>query len=425
MKSFTLMPESRMDLLMKVAEDCIGLMGLDVEPNAALRKIATDHLLTDKEVELVSHAINNSRQLAQFEQSDADSRDKPFPLTNAELVNKDRYGPAGVDSDHAEQAKDQPDAVEIADKLQKEAAASNQDFGDYRRRTSRTLTEDSVRAQLGIPSLAKVASNALSPVHPAQAYDVGIDEARTRAASATDRAADLLRKVGSAFTHIIGPSFADFERVADASGVDATLVSAIYDDCDLAKYGAARWDARVKTARVYASQDLVNLVEMVKQASECVDDAASALAAKAAFEGYRDGILAKTAQVFSPGLSQEVEKGPQAYLGLGADPNKAVMDIAGEYQPEGSMADAILPNSVTQELKNVDTQSQLKELLQDQYIKGYSLPEVISAFNAAKSVNPNFGNAQMTSYVRQHLATDGGIPLELQARTAARPGDSE
>lgn len=430
MSDLKLMPEHRMDHLMKVAEECIGLISIDVEPNAALKKLATDNFLTDKEVELVSHAVNNSRQLAQFQQADAENRDKPFPLTNAKIVNERRYGTPGEMSADAKQTQDQPDAVGIADNVKKMASYS--ESVDYRLRISPTLDALAIREQLGVVSPPKVASVTLSSVHPSQAFLVGIDEARTRAAQSTDAAAGIIRKVASVFQKIVAPDFADFEKVAAAEGVCDELVQMVYDDGNLSKYGAQRMKESVKTARIYTTSEIVNLVDLLKQAQEHIDDAANALAAKTVLETHRKTALGKLASLFESniqvgpqGLSQEFEKAPGSFLGMGEDPNKAIMDIAGESKPEGYAPEASLSHDVSQELKNVDAQEQIQKLLDDPYIKGYDLPDIIDAFNAARSVNPTFGTAQLTSYVRQHLATGGGIPLELQARASRRSGEEE
>lgn len=422
MKPFTLMTDSRMDHLMKVAEDCIGLINLNVSPNAALKKLAEDSLLTDKEVELVSHAINNSRQLAQFESEASEKKDSPFVLTDAHLVNADRYGKASENSDSAEQTQDQPDAVEIDEKLQKEAAASLHDDGDYRLRPKVAFDVQALKAAFGVSEYKKMAYSSTSVIHPTQAFDVGIDEARTRAAGARDKALGLLRKVSNAFVSIYSPSFADFEKVAQVEEISPAIVDIIYNDANLGSLGVPRMVGGVKVARVYASQEIVDLVAMVKEAESYLDDAACTLAAKETLESHREQIR-KSASI--AGIGEELKAAPSAYTGLGEDPDSTIMDIAGESTPEGYTPNAQIPRRLSQEMKNFDTQSQLKSLMQDPYIGGYSAPEVIEAFNAARSVNPDFGEAQLTSYMRQHLATSGSVPLELQVRAGRQGGQQD
>jgi len=41
---------------------------------------------------------------------------------------------------------------------------------------------------------------------------------------------------------------------------------------------------------------------------------------------------------------------------------------------------------------------------------------VVDSYNRAMSVNPRFGEAELTSYIRSDLATEGGVPLDLQLR---------
>jgi hypothetical protein len=84
--SLKFMPDSRHDELIKAASECIDLMNMDISPNTALKKVAEDFGMNDKEVVLVSHAVNNSKQLAHLQSADKEDKGSPFPLTNAQAV---------------------------------------------------------------------------------------------------------------------------------------------------------------------------------------------------------------------------------------------------------------------------------------------------------------------------------------------------
>jgi len=59
-----LMSDERHEHLLKSAEETVGLMNIGIDPNAALAKVAEDKNLNDHEVDVVAHAVNNSKQLA-------------------------------------------------------------------------------------------------------------------------------------------------------------------------------------------------------------------------------------------------------------------------------------------------------------------------------------------------------------------------
>jgi hypothetical protein len=85
------MTDARQEFLIKAAEDTIGLMNVGVDPNAALAKVAKDSELNSKEVALVSHAINNSKTISHLTGSKPEDKEKPFTLTNADVVNRNLY----------------------------------------------------------------------------------------------------------------------------------------------------------------------------------------------------------------------------------------------------------------------------------------------------------------------------------------------
>ncbi len=100
---------------------------------------------------------------------------------------------------------------------------------------------------------------------------------------------------------------------------------------------------------------------------------------------------------------------------------ETLTDAFGEAGEAGNIQ-SILGQDVRQNLHNVRTQDRLQELMQDEVIGSYSIPDVVDAFNQALSVNPNFGHAELVSYIRHHLATQGGVGLDLQIRARPKPG---
>jgi hypothetical protein len=178
---------------------------------------------------------------------------------------------------------------------------------------------------------------------------------------------------------------------------------------------------------------MMGLLDRCVRADTLWKEAADYLAAKTVLEtryaeaqakvaGALDWAAGKNDQVAIDaslkGVGEALSTAPQDILGLGADPNATVMDAAGLSKPEGFEVNPSLDKTMRQDLANVDARGRLETLMQDNYISGHPLPEVIDAYNAAMSVNPQFGQAELTSYMRQHLASKGAVPLDLQVRAS-------
>ena len=99
---------------------CIDLMNIGSEPNSALRHVKKAFELNDNEVTLVSHAVNNSKQLSHLQNSDSKDKDKPFPLTSAEQVTgANSKADMDVSSDQSKAKEEQPRATSLAWPLQR------------------------------------------------------------------------------------------------------------------------------------------------------------------------------------------------------------------------------------------------------------------------------------------------------------------
>jgi hypothetical protein len=69
-------------------------------------------------------------------------------------------------------------------------------------------------------------------------------------------------------------------------------------------------------------------------------------------------------------------------------------------------------------MQNIDTRARLQSVMSDKYISGADLPDIIDAYNQAMSVNPRFGEAELVAYMRQALATNNAMPLDLLVRAS-------
>jgi hypothetical protein len=217
------------------------------------------------------------------------------------------------------------------------------------------------------------------------------------------------------------------------SGVSPETVDLVYAYGNLDRVNTKRANLQEKTARVHVTPRMMTIVEHCVRADTLWKEAADYLAAKTILEsryadaqaklaGGLDWAMGKNEQVkldgSLEGVGTALGTAPQSILGLGADPNAVVMNAAGLAKPEGFEANPMLDKTMRQDLANVDARGKLETLMQDHYISGHPLPEVIDAYNAAMSVNPQFGQAELTSYMRQHLASKGAVPLDLQVRAS-------
>jgi len=429
-----LMSDQRQAELFKAAEACVSLMNIGVTPNAALRKVADDSQLNDKEVVLVSHAVNNSKQLAHLQSMKAEDKESPFPLTNADVVTKERYSKDETKSRSAEQDADQPDALGIKENLDKIATANRETRSFHGSPKQASVTED-FRKTWGAEGVTKIADYVDPNPFAKIAYiRIGIDEAGTIAEGQQMEAAAILESLGREFRKTAAPDFKLFEKAAGIAGVSPDTLDLVYAYGSLEKAGHVRINEHEKTARLYVPADVMGLVERCVHADTLWKSAADYLAAKTLLEARYNAEYVKLAgggldwamgennnvklDASLAGVGEALGTAPQDLFGLGADPNATVMDAAGISKPEGFEASPSLDKTMRQDLANVDARSKLEGLMQDHYISGHPLPEVIDAYNAAMSVNPQFGQAELTSYMRQHLASKGAVPLDLQVRAS-------
>jgi hypothetical protein len=423
------MSDKRHDQLMKAGEDCIEMMNIGVHPDSALKKVAEDCCMTDKEVTLVSAAVNNSKQLAHLQTADAADKDKPFTLTNAESVIGAR-SKADLDTlaDSSEAKQDQPDAVEIAKKI----AAANETYVEkrnYRKSASDDL--DIIREAWGVKAEARPVCNDKNPYHEAGQWKVAAEQASEEATKARDEAYSCLDKVASAFTRLDAPSWAEFEKVAQNLEIEPLIVDAVYE---LAGLECPR-HAKVASGRLFIDRKMSNLVELVKTANKAMQASSDWLAVK-------ELNLAKVAQLHSKLAGDKGEGGGAsrflAPLAVGSAVGSAlkgtqdsladVVDMGGEAKDVFSATggiDAVIPaseasldQSSRQSITNSHSKATVEKLLKDTYIGKHDLPDIVEAYNKAMSVNPRFGDAEVAAFVRQDLATKGAIPLDLMIRAS-------
>jgi hypothetical protein len=437
------MSDDRHAQLVKAAEDCIGLMNIGVDPDAALYKLAEDTVMTDKEVELVSHAVNNSKQLAHLQISDSEDRGKPFVLTNVNKVLELRKETNDRGRNASDQKKDQPDAVEIKKNLDKTAvAASYVEKSDYRKVASEKAD---LRALWDIKPVELQKYECDFPYAEAQQLKLAADEAALQYLKARDEACAVVDELVYEFRKTAAPKFEVFEKAALACGVSPEYLDIIYNTAGLEKFNEKRGSAETK--RQYISAELMELVKKAEHGDSCWQHAASCAAAKNVMIDRKNEAIAqvnKTAadkggadsnSFFMDPVSIKAEMStsglgdlgslPSSFIG-GMDPSAMASELGGLTPSDIKAGPATLDHSTRQTMKNIQGRTAIESLMQDQYVKGHSIADVVDAYNRAISVNPGFGEAELKSFIRQDLATRGAVPLDLMLRASKnRSDDSE
>jgi hypothetical protein len=410
------MSDARQETLIKSAEAVLDLMKLDVAPNAALKKIAAEEQLNAKEISLVSSAVNNSQTLAQLQTKRDGEKHYNFPITNAKTVVNDLFP----------DAKDELSQSAIDRRLDKKAVDESYfDYTDYRFDHDQAVRD--FRSSFQVQKTASVAHDRPD----FEGMRLKIEEAQVGFTAARDAADVALGKVAHAFRLTDAPKFDRFEKIARTAGVTEALIDMVYVLGNLESIGQRRGNVkeastlRATPVEYRILQDIVHADTMWKQAADylavadlCKEELA------AAEKSYYSVKQAMEASIEAP-IRTDMSSAHFDNLlssGLGGENiHDSVLDVAGIRGGTSSgkeLPKSPLPTSVQQGLKNYETRSAIEKLMADPYVGKHDLPDVIDAYNRAISVNPRFGEAELTSYIRNDLATEGGVPLDLQLRAS-------
>jgi hypothetical protein len=427
-----LMSDTRHEQLIKAAEHTLELMGAGVEPTAALYKVAKDEGLNKNEVQLVSSAVNNSKTIATLQTREPEDRAKPFPLTNAETVVNELFPEMKEElSDDAKQRQGKDDHPAAKTPNAKEAQDSYYDFNRYD-----FSPEDEI-----LTYRAKVAEAKVAAKPDLEANRIQLEEARIGWTAARDAAETSLSKVAHAFRLADAPAFERFEKICNHAGVTPELVDMVYTLGNLASVGCRRAGQMTKEAStIRALPNEYRLLQEIVRADEMWKQAADYLAVRMILE---DKNQADTREVFQLKEAKDTDdSGVEVTMKVdpsegwrGSFDNIVSEGITGGTMPEDVMRAAGLhgegataPKSplevnARQQLQNIQARESLENVMQDPFIGKHPLPQVIDAYNRAISVKPSFGAAELASYIRQDLATEGGVPLDLQLRASKGKGD--
>lgn len=454
--TLSFMPDSRQDVLVKAAKDCISLMNVGSDPNESLYKVAEDAGLNDNEVVLVSHAVNNGALLGHLQEADEDHKGDSFPLTNAKVVIEKREKELRTPQS-TKDLETKPDALDIKDEIAKEASFIER--VSYRKIAS--VSVEDIRAELSIPHAIDLPSAELDhPLAAEQRIKTAMDEASARYTSYYGQAAALVDSLCGEFAKLSAPKFAAFEEAALAAGASGDLVDLIYANGALEGIGQTRLAKTASARTVVVSPAVGRLVEDCVRANTFMKHASDALVeleqlreefnkvcVKAAAEDEKkqkgpDGYDRMVGDAFPVWNTASVDISPDKQLAALENAGRAPMDL---FSQEGTneitgLANAAIGNvgptssieskgvqdlggSFNQSMENIDTAATVQRLMNDDFIKGHSVAEVVEAYNDALSVNPSFSETELKAYIRQHLASQGAMPLDLMLRARQKgPG---
>lgn len=423
-----LMPEARQHSLVKAAEECIDLMNVGVTPNAALKKVAADFGMNDKEVTLVSHAVNNARQLAHLQSSSGEDKAKAVPLTNADEV----IG-ANADSDLDTLTVNSAAAAEQlgAENKAKKTASALDSYSvrkSYRVAHGEMSDLDIVKAAFAIEGVASTPVTDLSnPFNSVAPLKLAAEEARTQATRFRDAANDGIEKVASEFIRADAPSFELFEVAAKTAGVSEDVIDLIYAYGPEAIDVPRASDVKVASDRLYVSSDVYRLVKAAQTIDVNWATAAEHMAQQMNLEsqlkeaevklGFGIADLSAISEMGAK-TTRDALNDTKGLLGLGEDPGTLLTGAAGAMDPEVPKKDADIHLKVRQELENSAARGRIESLMRDPFVGKHPLPDIVEAYNHAMSVNPQFGEAEVGAFVKQQLASRGAMPLDLLLRAS-------
>lgn len=409
------------------------------------------------------------------------------PPTNADQFTGSRYGTQEQRSDTAELGAEKGrDAIQIKDQLDKKSSyiprRTEPDYEKILREGWGLSREKVAAAQIPSQPDPNLRDRALTKLNHA------IEECRTQAYGARDKCARALDAIAIEMRKFDAPRWSSVEKIAWVQGVEPAFLDLCYNRVEPERWGPGERADLTKVAhprRLYASDreqalaaQIVDACRLFKESADCMaamrllqEKLAQLSPAPTAMNQVGEatqlpgqsmtgqpvaGDLQDMPSILSDaGATQlageenpELEELAPAGTKIGAmfsanvDPGsigRALHDAPAEFfaSPDvmqqalgegGEPGDiqTIIGQDARQGVRNVQARNQLQELMQDDVIGSYSIPDVVEAYNHALSVNPQFGHAELVSYIRHHLATQGAVGLDLQIRarpktTAARP----
>lgn len=468
-----LMSRSRHQALVKAAELCVELMENGADAIEAMKKAARDYNLNQNEIRLVSHAINNSRQVANLQ--DGESRLNEFSLIDPDAVyrqldEEDRQ-PVSVSkikkaalihassqnvfagqNDHSVDDSEQNDSADLInvenmgffDRTNDDDTNEADDeeptsliAGEKIRRARNDLIKSSeyhaiLSKVFAIPAQTVIVETYVEPVDPEHVYRHAIDSAREKYAEARDIMYEAIDRIHAAFDHAeIDPhrliylckeaGISDFVLKVIAAPVMGRLTEAGF----------------VKVAsQVYAhlaSEDEFAFVQLAKLAEDMYEAASS----WEAVHRHLKNELAAAEQSFMIGnLSASSIFASDVFQKKTAE--AAIDDKSASFSSwfntiPGNKYDFVAEKKYkpTEEYKYdeemVNHYLQLQEVFADEVIRKYPPREIMNSYRRSQSLGYKLSLPEVIAFIRQDLSSRNAIPLDLYIkldRRASMPNQS-
>ena len=413
------MSDARQNHLVKCAGDVVDLCNCSVEPTEALTKIAAEEGLNGNEIDRVSHKVNQALTLGYLQSSAPEDRGKAFPLTNAEQAKTKLF-------------KDQPETTEAElakgqtfnpIKTLKEASdldyVDHQSYNVYGRKYNLTKIANDVRVPAPeLPAYEKRPTASNEKI----AYEI----ARESYQAVRNELSNAMSSATQPFIYAGSPDFGGVAKVAQDLGVSPSTLNICFGMADLAKYGQKPGSKTAGYVNTKLAQEFVRVEHLINAcgvAKSQMDEAKTAFDNKVKLvQNWKKAsdapALAKVdyggATEAAEGIFNESmgghEQGPGGMLG------EALGVREGDNGPIAPASKSLHEKDIDQGVRNTDARSVLQDAMHDPYISGHGIPRVVDAINRANSLHPNLSPTEIMSYVRQDLATDGGVPLDTHLR---------
>jgi hypothetical protein len=412
------MPEQRQNLLVKCAGDVVDLCNCSVEPTEALTKVAAESDLNAHEIDRVSHKVNQALTLGYLQSSAPENRGKAFPLTNAEQA-KAKIFKEQPETTETELAKGQTfNPIKTASELD---YVDSGDYNTYGRKYDLVKIANDIRVPTpDLPSPVKRPTAGQEKI----AYEI----AREAYQAVRNELSSAMSAATQPFIYAGSPDFGGVAKVAQDMGVSAATLDTCFGLADLGKYGQKKTASTSAYVNTKLAKDFVRVEQLISAcgvAKSQMDEAKTALdKAQANISSWiakQAADAPSLAKVDYGGATEQVEgifdqalggnaNGPSGMIGeaLGIKP--------GDNGPVAPAGKSLHEKDVDQGVRNTDARSVLQDAMHDPYISGHGVTKVVDAINRANSLHPNLSSAEIMSYVRQDLATDGGVPLDTHLR---------
>lgn len=406
MTNFKPMSDTRQENLLKAASEVIDMVTMTVDPDAALRKVAKAYDMKPKEIDLVSHAVNNALAYEHIHEADEHARSGPFPLTNAETVRSSLY------PDKVQEVEPISECLPLA-----KNAESSYYVDDYLSQPEADY--DSVLSQAWF--VEKVANDrptlAADPFAFERRARHEIDELSIKIAQTQDGIMHELDNLRFTFRRVDAPDFDRIKTAAVMLGANTATIEAIADSVGRdGSVKVASGDFEVDQREHELAQTIAGICKVAEDLAE--------------MSVTRDELIerceAKIAQSFIGAASDAVGRLPEDLTGTQADFSEQMRDAFTQVSEpkEKPVLDrsGFIQASRTRELFN--------QAAEDKFLRGYAnTADFRDAFDSA--VAAGFGSSRplLISYMRNYLASDGNIPMDIMVKARdkkSRPeGDAE